>query len=381
MTTHFFSIDGQTLEADVLSDSISSFMIHSVPKPYSVVFDETEAPFAAVEALMASPKNLLLIDERVYQLYGQNLKVDSSRIFLASATETFKTLDGVMSVFDFLQDHAFSKGETLVVVGGGIIQDVGAFVGACFKRGISWAYFPTTLLSMCDSCIGAKTGINYRSTKNQLALFSAPSQVVISPHFLRTLDPHHVQSGLGEILKLVITGGEPFVSRYESLVSNGVVEQFTSFKSLVLSSLCVKKSVVEADEFELNLRKSLNYGHTLGHCVEPMTDFAIPHGQAVVIGMMLVNKMSLNRGLLSQSVHDRLWGLCRALLRPCDLAALATLKMSDLIGFLKQDKKVFGDTLSFVLLKNIGEMVFVKLSLDQALVDEVTQISADIIRA
>ena len=381
MTMHGFCIDDQRLTAEVLPDSVSEFKVSSVPKPYSVCFDETEDPFAAVELLMRLPKNLLLIDEKVYQLYGQRLDVEKERVFLAPATETFKTLDGVMSVFDFLQDHAFSKGETLVVVGGGIIQDVGAFVGACFKRGISWVYFPTTLLSMCDSCIGAKTGINYRSTKNQLALFSAPAQVVISPHFLRTLPTEHIQSGFGEILKLVTTGGEPFVSRYEALVVNGSVAHFSAYKSLILSALCVKKAVVEADEFELNLRKSLNYGHTIGHCIEPMTNFEISHGQAVVIGMMFVNQMSVNRGLLSHDVHRRLWLLCRSLLRDSDLAALSRIEMSALIGFLKQDKKVFGDTLSFVLPKAVGDLAFVKLALDHALVDEVSQIAADIIRS
>ena len=154
---------------------------------------------------------------------------------------------------------------------------------------------------MSDSCIGGKAGVNYKGAKNQLALFSAPNEVIINPSFINTLEKKDIQSGLGEILKLYITGGPAMLSTYDRCIKNGTIVNKDDAKSLIMGALAIKKAVIELDEFELNIRKALNYGHTLGHAIESISNYAIPHGVAVVVGMMLVNQMSCERGLLARA--------------------------------------------------------------------------------
>ena len=241
-----------------------------------------------------------------------------------------------------------------------------------YKRGIPWVFFPTTLLSMCDSCIGGKTGINYHHAKNQLALFSAPRRVTICTDFLRTLAPREIKSGLGEILKLFITGGSELLSLFPSYVTTqGDVKDFNSFKPLILGALGVKKQIVEKDEFELDLRKSLNYGHTLGHAIEVLSNYQIPHGQAVTMGVLLVNQLSCRRGLLSASDCAFIKSLSTHLFKT---SSLSKDMVKELPLLLLKDKKAIGKEVNFVFIKKPGETIFVKLEVNPALTQEIMDI-------
>lgn len=371
-----FKIDGKDFIADSDMSRGTSFEIKSVPRPYQVLWDTSENPFKLVNELIPKEsKNLLLIDRNVYNIYAKHLTVPESKIYIADATEEFKTLNGVVSLIDFLEKNRFTKGEKLIVVGGGIIEDVAAFAGACYKRGIPWIYFPTTLLSMCDSCIGGKTGINHNNAKNQLALFSAPSQVIINPKFLETLDFREIKSGMGEILKLHITGGKKFLDSYERHIPSALALDYSAYKPLILGALSVKKSIVEEDEFELNHRRSLNYGHTLGHAIEVLSDYRIPHGQAVTIGMLLVNEISNRRGTLGNTEKRYLEKLSFEILDRDILKGISVSEMGDL---LKKDKKTMGNSVNLVVLESIGDMRFLPLNLDSALLDEIKEIIKDI---
>ena len=299
-----FNVEGHQYTLPEDFKNLEHFTVQSSPKAYEVMWDINPHPYEAICSLLeANTRNVLLIDKNVYDLYLKDLNIDTSRVYFIEATESAKTMDSVMSVVGFLDERKFTKGETFIVVGGGIVQDIGAFVGACFKRGISWVYFPTTLLSMCDSCIGGKTGINHHHVKNQMALFSAPSQVMINLNFLKTLRDEDIKSGLGEILKLSITGGNACFAMYKDKVHQGKVSRLEDLKPLILGSLWVKKAVIEHDEFELNYRRCLNYGHTVGHAIEVLTDYKIPHGQAVALGIVVVNQLSVNRHRLSEATH------------------------------------------------------------------------------
>ncbi|MDP1573516.1 MAG: 3-dehydroquinate synthase family protein [Coxiellaceae bacterium] len=367
-----FSIEKKDFFYDIDLFNQDKFIIKSIPRNYLLSFDVNENPFCHVKELLAeNKKNLLLIDQKLLEIYKPTIDISADRIFSVQATEDFKTLEGVTNVLNFLQKHEFTKGEKLIVVGGGIIQDVAAFVGAVYKRGISWVHFPTTLLSMCDSCIGGKAGVNYNGVKNQLALFSAPSAIHINLNFLKTLSENEINSGLGEILKLCITGGDTFIKIYRENVCSGKVALFENFKKLITAALCVKKSVVEEDEFELDHRRSMNYGHTLGHAIESLSNYQIPHGQAVVVGMILVNTLSYEQGLLTETQLHSLNELCCDLISNNVIEALKKIKLEEIIGLIKKDKKTIGDNTSFVLMKNSGETVFVKLKLDGKLLSRI----------
>lgn len=358
-----FLIQGRKFTAGTDILDLAEFEVRSVPRPYKVVWTEEPETFAGVRSLMGeNPANVLFGDEKVFSLHAGGKLPD--RTLSAKATEEFKTLAGVTSLVDFLMKGGFSKGEKLVVVGGGIMEDIGAFSGAVYKRGIRWHYFPTTLLSMCDSCIGGKTGINHAGAKNQLALFSAPAQVVINPNFLKTLDKRDCMSGMGEILKLFVTGGPHFVELYKKTVKNGLPAEFSSYKSLILSSLSIKRAVVEYDEFELDHRRSLNYGHTIGHVIEALSGYAIPHGQAVSIGMIIVNELAVSRGLLARAECDGIKKMAFEILDPESLRVMRSLSTSNILDLLQKDKKTVSGSVFLVLIRTAGDTVFVKTNLD-----------------
>ncbi|MGB2578773.1 3-dehydroquinate synthase [Elusimicrobium simillimum] len=366
-----FLIEGKTFKMPDNFNALDTFTVNSVPRPYNVSIKYDGAPVKELQALMdANKNNLLLIDANVYNLYYKDLKVDAKRIFIADATEEFKTLDGVTKVIAFLEENDFTKTEKLYVIGGGIIEDVGAFVGAVYKRGIKWVYYPTTLLSMCDSCIGGKTGINHNKAKNQLALFSAPAEVIINTAFLKTLTDYHIKSGMGEILKLLVTGGAKPLQVYIDSVENGKAKTFDAYKTLIMSSLAVKRAVVEEDEFELNHRRSLNYGHTVGHAIEVLSNYEIPHGQAVIIGMVIVNKLSKNRNILNDADYELTQRLSKELLGP---SLVKQVSLDGLNKLLKKDKKTEGNLVNFVIISKLGDTQFLKLPLDENLFNEISE--------
>lgn len=370
-----FKVQDKVFAADTSIVERGSFEVRSVPRPYRVEWLEAQDTFAEVRAIMsANPGNLLLADKKVLGLHPG--APEGEKVLTGVAGEDFKTLEGATRVIDFLMSHGFTKGETLSVVGGGIMQDIGGFAAALYKRGVPWTLFPTTLLSMCDSCIGGKTGVNYSGAKNQLAIFSAPRRVVLNPYFLKTLDRRDLASGMGEILKLFIIGGGEFMELYARLVRNGFPGSFEDFRPLILNSLSIKRAVVEEDEFEVDHRRSLNYGHTVGHAVESLTDYAIPHGQAIAIGMITVNELACRRGLLERGACAGMRKLALELVDDNSLKAMRALQADRLLETMQKDKKAVGGSVFMVLPRTAGETVFIRERLD----DKFRMEMSDIVR-
>jgi 3-dehydroquinate synthase len=256
-------------ELFALPDNVSKFTVSSHPKSYDVIFEPFVNSF--------TENQVVLVDKNIQQLY----KINHSKLISIEATEENKCIKTVLDVCERLLQYKFDKGNTLVVIGGGIIQDIGAYTAKTFKRGIKWVYYPTTLLSQCDSCIGGKTALNFKSYKNQLALFSSPDRVIIDTHFLGTLSKRDVNSGFGEIVKFFLIGGDYYVNNIDSF----------DIKTCIFHGLTIKKSIVEHDEFETWERKSLNYGHSFGHVIESLTNYSISHGEAVLLGIEIINKL------------------------------------------------------------------------------------------
>ena len=344
-------------------DSIS---VQSSPRPYSVDFISNSSEFSWLNNHIKNQgKPLMLADKYLFDTFLSGLNFEGIPIFKFEAIEENKDIQTVLSVCDFLNENQANRGSMLFVIGGGIVQDIGAFAAAILKRGIPWTYVPTTLLSQGDSCLGGKTAVNHSKTKNLLGLFSAPRKVLIDSSFCKTLDFKDRMSGGGEIFRLLITGGNSGFELLERYVDQFIAGSIDATQKLVAASLQVKKRIVENDEFELDIRRSMNYGHSIGHAIEALSNYQIPHGVGVAIGILVENRIAVNRGMLSRDEEKRIYAVGKKIV-PGDIWKIfSKLEISKILPFLASDKKVEGAILKLATLNSIGEMVFVDLSLDE----------------
>src|SRR6185295_8091640 len=250
-----FKIENTTIEYN--SDNLMSdrFSIQSVPFNYNISFVDEKQLKVELKRISATngEKHFVYIDNTVASLYKQSI-FKGLKFFPLVAKETNKSLPVAQKVLSRLQKGNFTKKEILLSAGGGITQDVSSFARAVFKRGIDWAYVPTTLLAMGDSCIGAKACLNYDRVKNLLGLFSAPREVLIHPGFLKTLHTRDILSGYGEIIKLSIIGGTQSIEKFSEIKGSQNGKLLTNVEQMIKLSLLVKKSVIELDEYENNIR-------------------------------------------------------------------------------------------------------------------------------
>lgn len=288
-----------------------------------------------------------LVDEEVARLHPDVLApaFDSGRVVLLEATEGNKDLNRIIPVIERLIGESCRRDDVLVAVGGGIIQDITCFIASTFLRGLRWRFVPTTLLAQADSCIGSKSSINLGGTKNILGTFNPPEEVLVDPGFLDTLDPRDVRSGIGEIIKVhVIDGPESF----HRLAAD--FDRLTTDRDLLLSyvrdSLRIKQGFIEVDEFDRGPRNVMNYGHSFGHAIESATDFAIPHGIAVSIGMDMANHVAHARGRLDVRYRDAVHRICR---ENYEDSLGVEIPEETLLDALSRDKKNSGSTANLIL--------------------------------
>lgn len=336
-----------------------------MPYSYEVSFVNETALKNELEEIRINnkDKHFVFIDQSVADFYGDSIFKDLEMLKL-TALEDNKVLPVATTVLDKLQEKNITKKEIFLSAGGGITQDLSAFARAVYKRGINWFYMPTTLLAMADSCIGAKSCLNYGGVKNQLGLFSAPHKVFIFSGFLKTLPTRDVLSGYGEIIKLVIVGGNTAIAEFERLVDEQDNDKLKNINQLIMLSLLIKKSVIEIDEFETDIRKALNYGHTVGHAIEPLVNYAIPHGIAVSIGMYIENIIASEYGTLPKYQAEHLNTLIKPFIDRESIQHLYDISLQDIISNMKRDKKALSDDVYMAVPMQIGIFDILKISVD-----------------
>ena len=308
-------------------------------------------------------RDILLVDKNVLATHGARLSItDSPNLIEFDALERNKDLSMVPELVERILQKGVTKRTRLVVVGGGITQDMGAFAASMIFRGIEWVFFPTTLLAQGDSCVGSKTSINVGFRKNQVGNFNPPSQVVIDPEFIETLPSRDIHSGCGEIIKVHLLNGQ--LERIEKEFHLSFTDKRVRM-SLIESSLKIKKWYIEQDEFDVGVRNLLNYGHTFGHALESATNFEIPHGLAVTVGMDIANFISWKQGLISEGMFYRIRQLLQSNFPDQEFGRELVGKFVDA---LRTDKKNVGGKLTAILTRGPGKMEKVQLSFDQQLV-------------
>jgi 3-dehydroquinate synthase len=236
----------------------------------------------------------------------ESLALDPSSMLVISGGEQVKNVQGLESVWQFLSDRKLDRRSLVITIGGGATSDLVGFAAATYMRGIEFLHIPTTLLAQVDASIGGKTGINFNGVKNLLGTFSQPSHVVVDIDVLSTLPPREVRSGFGEIVKHgLIADAEYFAhvtsKPYDAWSSDELVE-------VVFRSCEIKQRVVQSDAIEQGPRKTLNFGHTVGHAIEEYAlhdGITLTHGEAVAIGMVAESYIALRIEKLSQEDYAR----------------------------------------------------------------------------
>ena len=311
-----------------------------------------------VKYLVGLEHKAFVVDENVWRYYAGNILSTLPEIetIIFPAMEQQKTLEGVQQIYEHLLKRSAKRNLTLITIGGGILQDVTGFAASTLYRGINWIFLPTTLLAQADSCIGSKTSLNYRGYKNLIGSFFPPSTVWIDPSFLRTLQTQDFYSGLGEVVKLHIMGGEEKIQQLLGAYDSICAMDMAALQHAIQTSLEIKIDYITDDEFDLGRRNMLNYGHCIGHALESVSDFRISHGQAVIVGMILANYIAQYRGILSE---EKRRFIEKTLLIPSLKTELqqADLRVDAIIEAMGKDKKRTGSGLALIMLTDANEMV------------------------
>jgi 3-dehydroquinate synthase len=320
-----------------------------------------------------SGKLVIITDPAVNKLYGEALNQRltegsfSASTLLVPEGEEQKSLETAGRLYYELTACYAERTTPILALGGGVIGDLAGFVAATYLRGVPLVQMPTTLLAQVDSSIGGKVAIDHGRLKNMIGAFYQPSLVIADTSTLKTLPAEEFASGLAEVIKSAAIKDEKFFIFLEENLNKIKSHDEEALEEIVFQSAKIKADVVAKDEMDLGLRNILNYGHTIGHAVESVSDFRIGHGQAVAIGMVAAARISNQMGILDINEVIRLREVIEQAGLPTEMPDL---KPEEIIQAMKHDKKVRENKVRFVLLKSIGN-VFVSDEVSQSLVERI----------
>ncbi len=303
-------------------------------------------------------KAVIITDPTVKKLYGHSLKrsltASGFKVALLEVPEgeEQKSLETAGRLYNELTEFYAERATPILALGGGVIGDLAGFVAATYMRGVPLVQIPTTLLAQGDSSIGGKVAVNHGLLKNKIGAFYHPRLTISDISTLKTLSPRELSDGLAEIIKHgIILDGEFFSYLEENLDKIKSLDERV-LERVISRSAKIKAGVVEKDELDLGLRNILNYGHTVGHAIESVSELKVWHGEAVAIGMLAEARISNRLGILTEDEVARIKNLIAQAGLPTELPSL---ELEKLIQAMKHDKKILQGKLKFALPKSIGE--------------------------
>ncbi len=302
----------------------------------------------------------VLADQKAWSLHGRELRgLDSAPRLEIEGGEGAKTLDRLAQVLDAMAGAGLSRASTVITFGGGSIGDLGGLAASVFKRGVKLVHCPTTLLAQVDASVGGKTAVNLLQGKNLAGTIYQPRAVFADPHTLSTLPAEERASGLGEVLKTAVLGGETLLTSLETGVADLLRFEPETTTALVAACVETKATIVSEDPLEQGPRRALNLGHTFAHAIEHCAGYgAVPHGIAVSVGLTLALQASAATGLLEDpTLPRRVQRLQQALALPATLSELSSaydLDPAGLLVGLAHDKKGSVGQPEFVLVRRPG---------------------------
>jgi len=279
-----------------------------------------------------------------------DLKIISS--YSLQPGEQSKDISALEDIWHWMMGSEVARDSLLVNLGGGVVSDLGGFAASAYKRGISYANIPTTLIGQADAAIGGKTGINFQKVKNQLGAFHFPAAVFILPLFLDTLPERHVKSGLAELFKTSLLSGPQSWSIAKDMEWNDK-EILTE---LIFEAVEYKSQIVNQDPFDQGIRKALNFGHTIGHALESFYNDAASsvmfHGEAVAAGIICESFLSYHYNGLTKKMLDE---ISQTLTHFFKFVSIEESHFYDLLKIMEYDKKKTSEKINFSLLESIGK--------------------------
>ncbi|WMI65143.1 3-dehydroquinate synthase [Aestuariibaculum sp. YM273] len=303
-------------------------------------------------------KIFILVDENTHEFclpyFLKQVETEITiEIIEIESGEINKTIDTCVGVWNTLSELDADRKSLLINIGGGVITDLGGFVACTFKRGIAYVNVPTTLLSMVDASVGGKTGVDLGHLKNQIGVISNPDLVLIDTQYLATLPQNQMRSGLAEMLKHGLISSENYWNKFQDLskLNSDDLDQ------LIHESVLIKKNVVEIDPFENGLRKTLNFGHTLGHAIETYflsnpEKTTLLHGEAIIIGMILASYISTE---LTGFQKETTLKIKEFFTEYYGKVEISEDERKPIMELMKYDKKNNHGNINFVLLEDIGK--------------------------
>lgn len=300
-------------------------------------------------------KFAIITDSNVRKLYGERIEklIQNQRLavelFDFPAGEKSKNWEQAEKLGRKLAQKEYDRNSMIVALGGGVTGDLAGFVASFYKRGINYIQIPTTLVAQVDSSIGGKTGVDIPEGKNLFGYFHQPKAVFIDIDTLKTLPEKEIKNGLAEIIKYGMTQNAEL---FEELEQNFSKRDNKFYLKIVEASCRIKSRIIEQDEKEKELRKILNYGHTIGHAIETAGGYKIPHGEAVGLGMAYEGKISTQLGLLDKKSLEKQNRLIKNIGLPITYKG----DINQLIEIMKKDKKSKAGKLYFVLPITIGKI-------------------------
>lgn len=308
----------------------------------------------------------IITNNTVDSLYGDTVRSSLSKAGYEVSTvkiedgEEFKNQATLNLVYDALINAGIDRKSFIVALGGGVVGDLAGFAAATYLRGIPFVQLPTTLLAQVDSSVGGKTAIDHPQGKNLIGAFYQPRLVLIDTDTLNTLPKREFLAGMAEVVKYGVVIDSSFFDYLEKNISPILMMEPKLLKIVIYNCCRIKAAIIEQDEKESGLREVLNYGHTLGHALETLSDYrSLVHGEAVAIGMVLAARISADRQHCNQDDFARISGLINKI----GLSVTAPLaEKSKLLDTLLKDKKSRNGSINFICNSGIGAHVVEKLS-------------------
>lgn len=323
-------------------------------------------------------KYCIIADETVAGLYGKTVINSLTQHGMAVELITFpageksKNIDMFGRLTRSLAQKKIDRKDAVIALGGGVTGDLAGFVAASYMRGIPFIQIPTTLLSQVDSSVGGKTGVDIPEGKNLVGAFYQPKIVYIDPDVLVTLDKNEILGGMAEVIKYGVIRDRKFFMFLASERDKMLALDNDTVKEVIYTCCSIKADVVAEDEHESDIRRILNYGHTIGHAVEAVSNFTLIHGKAVAIGMVAAARIAEMKGVLSKDTRALIEKVLRDYGLPTEVPD--SFDREAIKSFILTDKKVVSGRVSYILPKNIGNVTITE-DVDEADVDYVLSYS------